>query len=265
MRRVGKGFSEVETPLFEGMIMAQQADDVADKGATGVDVDAVPAAAEPSIPSPIPTTQPPLLSQNYLSLPKALEKDKVAQALEIIKLKQRVKKLERKNKLKVSGLERFKKVGTAQRVESSVDTVMDDQVDASKQGEIIANMDVDEDVTLKDVAAVPKEVKVLSMQDDELEPAELKEVVEVVTTAKMTEVVTAAAATITAAITLINTATLTTAPSAARRRKGVVIRDPKETATPSIIMHSKPKSKDKGKGIMVEEPKPLKKQAHISR
>nr|GEY51286.1 hypothetical protein [Tanacetum cinerariifolium] len=57
--------------------------------------------------------------------------------------------------------------------------------------------------------------KVLSMQDDELEPAELKEVVEVVTTTKlMTEVVTAASATITAADTLI-----TAAPSTARRRK----------------------------------------------
>nr|GEY41275.1 hypothetical protein [Tanacetum cinerariifolium] len=40
------------------------------------------------------------------------------------------------------------------------------------------------------------------------------------------------------------------APSAARRRKGVVIRNLEETATPSIIIHSEPKSKDKGKGIM---------------
>nr|GEZ06365.1 hypothetical protein [Tanacetum cinerariifolium] len=63
MRRVGKGFSRVETPLFEGMIVAQQADEVADKGAAGVDVDVVPAAAEPSIPSPTPTTQPPPPSQ----------------------------------------------------------------------------------------------------------------------------------------------------------------------------------------------------------
>nr|GFD02766.1 hypothetical protein [Tanacetum cinerariifolium] len=42
-----------------------------------------------------------------------------------------------------------------------------------------------------------------------------------------------------------------------------VIRDPEETATPSIIIHFKAKSKDKGKGILVEEPKPLKKQAQI--
>nr|GEZ42828.1 hypothetical protein [Tanacetum cinerariifolium] len=105
------------------------------------------------------------------------------------------------------------------------------------------------------------------MQDDEVEPAELKEVVEVVTIAKLiTEVVTAASATITAAApqpTTTAAPTLTTAPSAAIRRKRVVIRDPEETATPSTIIHFEGKSKDKGKGILVEEPKPLKKQAQI--
>nr|GEU97387.1 hypothetical protein [Tanacetum cinerariifolium] len=236
MRMVGKGFSKVDMPLFEGMIVAQQVDDVADEGAASVSVD----------------------------------DDKIAQTLEITKLKQRIKKLERRNKLKVYGLRKLKKVGTAQRVESYGDIVMND---VSKQREIMATMDADEDVTLKDVAAVAKDVAVvekdveieenadvLSIQDDELEPTELKKVVEVVTTAKlMTEVVTAASATITAADTPITAATLTTAPSDARRRKGVVIRDPEETATPSIIIHSEPKSKDKGKGILVEEPKPLKK------
>nr|GEW74973.1 hypothetical protein [Tanacetum cinerariifolium] len=87
---------------------------------------------------------------------KALEQDKVAEALEIIKLKQRVKKLERKNKLKVSGLRRLRKVRTTQMVESSANTVMDDQDDVSKHGKIIANIDANEDVTLKDVVAVEK-------------------------------------------------------------------------------------------------------------
>nr|GEV63666.1 copia protein [Tanacetum cinerariifolium] len=183
-----------------------------------------------------------------------LEQDKIAQTLEIIKLKQRVKKLERRNKLKISKLRRLKRVRAAQRVDTSKDTIIDD---VSKQEGIIANIDADEDVTLKDVAAIAKDVaavekdaeieenadvhgrqaesqaqiyqidlehadKVLSMQDDELEPADLKEVVEVVTTAKlMTEVVTAASATITAATTSITAAIITVAPSAARRRKGV--------------------------------------------
>nr|GEV39129.1 putative ribonuclease H-like domain-containing protein [Tanacetum cinerariifolium] len=242
MRKVGKRFSRVDTPLFEGMIMAQQDDDIADKGAANVVVDDVPAAVdEPSIPSPPPTTQPPPPLQD---LPSTLQ-DKIAQYLEITKLKQRVKKLERKNKLKVSKLRRLKMVGTAQRVDTSDDIVIDD---VSKQGRIIASMDADEDVTLKDVADIAKEVALdaeieesadvqgrqvesqaqiyqidlehADMHNDELEPAELQEVVEVVTTAKlMTEVVTAASATITAADILITDAVLTAAPSAARRRK----------------------------------------------
>nr|GFA18570.1 hypothetical protein [Tanacetum cinerariifolium] len=141
-------------------------------------------------------------------------------------------------------------------------------------GGIIAEIDADEDVTLeevdaeKDVEVAEKDAavqgrqkesqsqvyhinlehakKVLSMQDDEVEPAKLKEVIEVVTTVKlMTEVVTAAATPITAA------------PSAARRRKGVVIRDPKKKATLSIIVHSEPKSKDKGKGMSYDDIRPI--------
>nr|GFA29686.1 hypothetical protein [Tanacetum cinerariifolium] len=41
---------------------------------------------------------------------EALEQDKIAQALDITKLKQRVRRLEKKNKLKVFGLRRLKKV-----------------------------------------------------------------------------------------------------------------------------------------------------------
>nr|GEU76864.1 hypothetical protein [Tanacetum cinerariifolium] len=293
IRRVGKGFFEVDTPLFEGMIVAQQDDDVADEGAASVVVDDVPAAVdEPSIPSPTPLTQPPPPSQDLPSTSQDaemsmdllntlletcttlirrvehLEQDKIAQALEITKLKQRVKKLERRNKLRVSKLGRLNKVRTSQRVDTSEDTIMDD---VSKQGRIIANMDADEDVTLKNVADIAKEVVVdaeikesADVQGRQAEPTKLKEVVEVVTTAKlMTEVVTAASATITAADTLIPVVAITTAPSAARRRSRVVIRDPKETATPSTIIHTEPKSKDKRKRIMVHEPKPLKKKTQI--
>nr|GEV57429.1 hypothetical protein [Tanacetum cinerariifolium] len=157
-----------------------------------------------------------------------LEQDKLAQAFEITKLKQRVRRLEKKSKLKASR-------------------------DASKQKGKIAEIDADEDVTLEEVATeVPK--------DADAEPAEFTKVIEVVTTAKlMTEVVTASATT---TATIITVAPMPAA-SAARRRKGIVIRDPEEIATPSVIVHSEPKSKDKGKGILVEEPKPLKKQIQI--
>nr|GEW77374.1 hypothetical protein [Tanacetum cinerariifolium] len=351
MIRVGKGFSGVKKPLFEGIIVAQQVGEgaaevnvkdvptagVADEGAASVADDDVPTTVEePFIPLPTPHTPPPQPSQDIPSTTQVqptpspiaqpqspqqqlqpsqdtgisidllknlletcitltriiwnLEQDKIAQ----IELKQRVKKLKRRNKFKASKLRRLKKVGTSQRIETSDDTVMDD---VSKQERIIADMDADQDITLKDVAAVAKDVqdaateeildvqerkaesqaqiyhidlehadKVLSMQGVNIEPSELQKVVEVVTTAKfITEVVTTASATITVvALQFTTTApTLTTAPSPARRKKGVVIRDPKETATPSTIIHSEAKSKDKGKGISVEEPEPLKKQAQI--
>nr|GEW47735.1 hypothetical protein [Tanacetum cinerariifolium] len=91
--------------------------------------------------------------------PPFKEQDKIAQTLEIIKLKHRVKKLERRNKLKVSKLKKLKRVGTSQKVETSNDIFMDD---VSKQGRMIADMDADVDVTLKDIAkdvAIDAEIK----------------------------------------------------------------------------------------------------------
>nr|GEY89484.1 hypothetical protein [Tanacetum cinerariifolium] len=70
-----------------------------------------------------------------------LEHDKVAQYLEIIKLKTRVKKLERANKVKALKLRRLRKVGTSQRVDTSDDTIMED---VSNQGGMIDELDRDE-------------------------------------------------------------------------------------------------------------------------
>nr|GEV50794.1 putative reverse transcriptase domain-containing protein [Tanacetum cinerariifolium] len=110
-----------------------------------------------------------------------LEQDKVAQAIEITKLKQRVRRLEKKRQFKSLGLKRLRKVGTSQRVESS---------------------DADEDVTLEEVDAegtkdadvqgrleesqakvyhldLEHAEKVLSMQEtDEAELDEVEEVIE---------------------------------------------------------------------------------------
>nr|GFC91838.1 hypothetical protein [Tanacetum cinerariifolium] len=52
---------------------------------------------------------------------EGLETANTAQQLEILKLKARVKKLERLNKVKSSKLMHLKKVGTSQRIESSND------------------------------------------------------------------------------------------------------------------------------------------------
>nr|GEV09746.1 hypothetical protein [Tanacetum cinerariifolium] len=227
-----------------------------------------------------------------------LEYDKLAQYLEITKLKKRVKKLEKGNRVKVLKLRRLKRIGTSQRIDTSDDTVMDDE---SNQGRIIDEMDKDDDVALMDDKEEDKKdeeakvveneqvqgrqaesqaeiykidfdhaSKVLSMQEDE--PAKVQEVVDVVTTAKLiTEVVTTASETVTAAnatisaaepqvpAATINVASTKVVVAPSRRRKGVVIRDPEEESTTSSIIPAETKSKDNGKGILIEEPKPLNK------
>nr|GFD25220.1 hypothetical protein [Tanacetum cinerariifolium] len=77
MRRVGKGFSRVETPLFKGMLVAQEvkegdADENVEDVNTGDAAEGVVSTAndevpivdeEPSIPSPTPPTPPTQPSQ----------------------------------------------------------------------------------------------------------------------------------------------------------------------------------------------------------
>nr|GEZ21393.1 hypothetical protein [Tanacetum cinerariifolium] len=121
-----------------------------------------------------------------------------------------------------------------------------------EEGGEIDKLDADKDVTLVYVdAKVEMDANIQGRMDtDEVEPAEVEEVLKVVTTAKlMTKVVT--------------TATQVPKPNAPRKKRGVVIQDPEEKAAASVIVHSKVKSKDKGKGILIEEPKPLKRQAQV--
>ncbi|GKC67924.1 hypothetical protein Tco_1100522 [Tanacetum coccineum] len=80
-----------------------------------------------------------------------LEKAKDAQAKEIVDLKKRVQKLERKKKSRTTGLQRLRKVGESSRVESSEDKEsLGDHEDASKQGRSIEDIDKDADVSLVD-------------------------------------------------------------------------------------------------------------------
>nr|GFD42772.1 reverse transcriptase domain-containing protein [Tanacetum cinerariifolium] len=74
---------------------------------------------------------------------------------EITKLKKRVKKLERRNKVRVLKLRRLQRVGTSQRVETSDETVMDN---VSNQGRMIAKMDQDDAVVLEDDKEEDREV-----------------------------------------------------------------------------------------------------------
>nr|GEW18564.1 hypothetical protein [Tanacetum cinerariifolium] len=129
-----------------------------------------------------------------------LEHDKVAQDLKIIKLKTRVKKLEKTNKVKTLKLRRLRKVGTSQRVDTFDDTLMED---VSNQGRKIDELDRDEGAA--DIYHIDMDhaTKVLSMQEDE---PEIQEAVEVVTAAKLIKKVVAAVSETVSAAAVVTTA-----------------------------------------------------------
>nr|GEX37716.1 hypothetical protein [Tanacetum cinerariifolium] len=184
MRRIGKGFFGIETPLFATMMIqphvVEEEEDEDDEvpfaptppspihppSPSPQEPITTPPKAQPAPPSPPPQEQPADTFESSMTLLNTLmetcatlsqqvahlEQDKIAQALEILKLKRRVKKLEKKRRSKSSGLKRLRKVGTSQRVDSSTKTVVGAQEDASKQvvGRIEA-IDADEEIILVDM------------------------------------------------------------------------------------------------------------------
>nr|GEW52716.1 hypothetical protein [Tanacetum cinerariifolium] len=218
---------------------------VADEGVAEVNANVVLTTVVQPTPPPSPIAQPPSPQQPQSSQDaeilmdllhtlletcttltrrvEHLEQDKIAQSLEITKLKQRVKKLERRNKLKVSKL---------RKIEEDVDVTLRDVADIAK--EVVVDAEIEESA---DVQGRQAESQAQIYQID-LEHTDKCATITVADTPIPAATITAAAP------------TLTIAPSVARRRKGVVIRDLKETATPSTIIHSKAKSKDKGKEIL---------------
>nr|GEY49818.1 hypothetical protein [Tanacetum cinerariifolium] len=179
-----KGFSGIETPLFEGMLVEQQGDeegdadehveevntgDVAHRDDSAAHGEVPTVTEEPSIPSPTSPTPPPQPPQDIPSTSQL-------KLWKLRKLKRRVKKLEKRNKVRVLKLRRLQRVRTSQRIETSDDIVMDDE---SNQGRMIAEMDQDDDVVLeddkeedKDVADAVKDVK--KAKDEAIDHVKLK-------------------------------------------------------------------------------------------
>nr|GEY50879.1 reverse transcriptase domain-containing protein [Tanacetum cinerariifolium] len=302
MRRVGKGFSGIpaQDDAVQEIVTEQIADDVAQPTSPlppSPIIPSTPLHQSPTPPTPQAAEGPSSLVQQVLEKCSALvlrveglETANGTQQLEILKLKARVKKLERLNKVKSSKLRRLKKVGTSQRVESLEDVEnvfnqgrksVDMETDKGIELEVDQEKDAEVEGRLADTQAeiynidLDHSSKVLSMQED----TEVQEVIEVVNAAKLiTEVVTAAVSApipadkpaVAAASTPISVAKpkvlkiTAVAPAVSiRKRKGVVIRDPEEELhkdTPAKTLSMK----DKGKGILIEDPKPMKKKDQIA-
>nr|GEX30083.1 hypothetical protein [Tanacetum cinerariifolium] len=196
----------------------------------------IPAAEEqlkaPKVPSPEPSPEHQLPSPFNDPIPDA-DKDslKFQELMDLCtRLSNKVLDLEKEEN-------RVLKEKSFKTTQVDTDAPVENMDKSFKQGRMIADMDEDIEDT------------------DEEEPAEVEEVLKVVTVVKLiTEVVTTVAPT--------GTAAQVSKASAPMRRRGVVIQDPKETAA-SVIVHSEVQTKDKGKGILIQKPKPLKGQAQI--
>nr|GEZ52527.1 synaptobrevin, longin-like domain protein [Tanacetum cinerariifolium] len=105
---IGKGFSGIETPLFATMLVQPQV-----------------AAEEEDTEDEV----------------AALEQDKVAQAFEIFKLKRKVKRLEKKRRIKHFGLNSLRKVDVDEDI-TQVDMEIKVDLDADLQGRIKRKDDV---------------------------------------------------------------------------------------------------------------------------
>nr|GEY51309.1 hypothetical protein [Tanacetum cinerariifolium] len=203
-----------------------------------------------------------------------LETTKTTQAMEIESLKIRVKKLEKKKRLRTHKLKRLYKVGLSARVESSDDEGLGEE-DASKQGKN-ADIDANEDIYLVNVHNDKDMFGVNDLDGDEVivesedvaKPA--KEVIDNITLAKaLMEIKSAKPKADKVVIqepehgTTTTTPTITTTVSSRPKAKGIVIRNQEQVPTPTVSLQQPSQVKDNGKAKMIKEPMKLKKKDQI--
>ncbi|GJU94190.1 hypothetical protein Tco_1318946 [Tanacetum coccineum] len=193
---------------------------------------------------------------------------KLDDAEEIAKLKERIKKLEKKRRSRIYKYKRLYKVGSSRRVESSEES-LDAQEDAFNQGRKITAIDQDTEVTLVNETGERNDEEMLFKVDDNLQGEEVvieevakKEIsiADLVTT--VGEVVTTASIEVTTASALTTTIDELTMAQTLIEIKAA--KQPSETTTTKTITTAQPSSKDKGEGKMVEPEKPLKKKYQIA-
>ncbi|GKB57840.1 putative ribonuclease H-like domain-containing protein [Tanacetum coccineum] len=178
-----------------------------------------------------------------------LENTKTAQAQEITSLKLRVKKLEKKGgsrtpKLKILRTPKLKILYKGRYGDEDMFGVNDLEGDEVIVETEVAYKDVNlsvDEVTLAQALAALKSVK---PKADKVMLQELEQ----------------------GTITITTTATTVTAASTRPKAKGLVIHKEDQATTPKVSSQqpSQDKARDKGKGIMVEEPMKIKKKNQIS-
>ncbi|GJW46294.1 hypothetical protein Tco_0077940 [Tanacetum coccineum] len=187
---------------------------------------------------------------------------------EIASLKRRVKKLEKKDRSRTHKLKRLYKVGLTARVESSDDKESLGE-DASKQGRI-DSIDADAEITLvsvydMNVSAGEEVIEVINTAKLIINAAQVSAVGDKVSSASATTTVSAATTTTATTVDDITLAqALEEMKSTKPKKKEVVIQELGESTTTISSQLSSQQSHDKGKGILIEPEKPLKKKYQIS-
>ncbi|GKD39506.1 hypothetical protein Tco_1259713 [Tanacetum coccineum] len=300
MKRVGKDFSRRVTPLFPTMMIQNQADVGEADDAINEEMD--DSLATPNEAGSLGTTSGggtkrqdtirDTIAQTRLQLKELmelctnlqqrvldLENAKNAQAQEITSLKLRVKRLEKKRVSRTHKLKRLYRVGSSRRVESSEDEGLGNQEDVSKQWRKIANIDVDEGITLVDDTqerygddmfdtGVLDDEEVFKGQDvDETRNVAEEEVntTDPVTTASGVVIIASVEVPVVkqelekgTTTTTTTAATIIIAASTRPKVKAIIIQEQVQAPTPTVSSQQSSHVKDKGKAKMVE-PKPVKK------
>ncbi|GJX72186.1 hypothetical protein Tco_0309357 [Tanacetum coccineum] len=253
MKREGNDFSGRITPLFETMMVQANKKDGVDLGIP-TDSQQTPITTQPSSSRSQKKQSKRKQRKNIIVLD--LEKEKDAQAKEIVGLKKRVQKLEKKKKSRTTGFKRLRKVDKFRRVEFSKDKdSLGDHEDASKQGRSIK--DIDKDAVAMDMPVGEKQEQSTKEREinTSVEDNAALTTIEEITLAQTLIQIKAAKPKV---VTTAATTTTTTRPKA----RGVVVQEPSEFRTPQ---ESQPSMiKDKGKAIMIEPEVPLKRKDQVA-
>nr|GEZ56442.1 hypothetical protein [Tanacetum cinerariifolium] len=232
---IGEGYHAVPPPYTRNFMPPKPNLAFVDEHVVSESITSLPSISKSKVKtseSKLKTISEPIIEDWVLDLEKA----KTAQAKEIADLKKR--KLERKKKSRTSGLKRLWKIGSTTRVESSEDKEsLGDQEDASKQGRMIDIIDQDEEIALVDETQgrmnEEEMFRVNDLDGDEVIMDAISDLIEI--------------------------------KQLKPKARGLIVKEPSEFRTTSS---SQPlqllQDKDKGKGIMVECEKPLKKEDQIA-
>ncbi|GJY69299.1 putative ribonuclease H-like domain-containing protein [Tanacetum coccineum] len=245
MKRAGKDFSGRITPLFDTM-MVQPVEEIGR---------ILPSRRSQRHEAKVPQDEAEVLD---------LQKAKDAQAKEIVALKKRIQRLERRKMSRPTGLKRLSKVGMSRRVKSSKDQEsLGAPEDASKHERSIEAIDADVDVSLVDETQERQNDDLMfdsRVLEDYVMHVEAKVDGKDKQSKKPDDSTTGEAikATKPKVVTTAATTSTTTRP----KDRGVVVQEPREFRVPQETQPSS--SKDKGKGIMIEPEVPLKRKYQIA-